>query len=401
MATETTTRPATAADPDKIAAIRAELPAVHERVYLNTGTNGPLPRRAHDALTDYCLIELTEGRIGPAVFARSAELKAATRASLARLLGCDPREVALTHNTTEGMNIALMGLDWQPGDEVVTATTEHPGGLYPVYLLRQRHGVKIRMTDIGLPGVDPLAELRKVLNPKTKAVVLSHVCWSTGMVLPMRAIADLAHSVGALVICDAAQAGGMVPSNCYDLGVDAYACSGQKWLLGPDGTGALFIRQDRLGEIGQTFMGYLSIRPGMSDHQGHFVPTEGAQRFEVVSQYPPAVKALGTSLDWIADEVGWDWAYARIAALGRYCYDALAPLDGVTMHTPRDAMAGLVSFTLDGITPPDLTARLYERGVIIRYTPYPHVNRVATGFYNTEAEIDRLAEQIQEVRASL
>ena len=90
MATETTARPAAAADPDKIAAIRAELPAVHERIYLNTGTNGPLPRRAHDALTDYCLIELTEGRIGPAVFARAAELKTATRASLAPCSAATP-----------------------------------------------------------------------------------------------------------------------------------------------------------------------------------------------------------------------------------------------------------------------------------------------------------------------
>src|SRR3954466_287995 len=101
------------------------------------------------------------------------------------------------------------------------------------------------MTTIGLPDHDPIEELRQALSPRTKAVVLSHVNWATGMVLPIRELADLAHAAGALLICDAAQAAGMVPSNVYDLGVDVYACSGQKWLCGPDGTGALFVRRER------------------------------------------------------------------------------------------------------------------------------------------------------------
>ncbi len=389
---------ASQADQEKVRAIRDELPAVHDRIYFNTGTNGPLPRRSHDALVKYAEAELAEGRIGAHVWQRSNETKTETRAAVADVLGCDPDEVALTHNTTEGMNIAVAGLDWQRGDEVVCSRTEHPGGLYPAYLLKQRYGARIRQTDIGLMDLDPVAELKKVLSPKTRAILLSHVSWSTGMVLPMREISDLAHSVGALVICDAAQAGGMVPSPVYDLGVDVYACSGQKWFCGPDGTGALFVRRDRLADIEQTYMGYASVKMGMSDYDGNYVPGEGARRFETVSHYSPALKAFGTSLRWIAGEVGWDWAYARIAALGRYCYERLAAIDGVTMHTPADRMAGLVHFTVAGITPPDLTARLAEHGILIRYVPNPHANRVATGFYNTEEEIDRLAEKIEEVK---
>ena len=401
MATQTRARRGTTDDREKVQAIRDELPAVHERIYFNAGTNGPLPRRSHDALVKYAQVELEEGRIGPPVWQRMFDTRTETRAAIADLLGCQPDEIALTHNTTEGMNIALMGLDWQKGDEVITASTEHPGGLHPAYLLKQRHGARIRMTDIGLKELDPIEELEKVLSPRTKAVILSHVTWSTGMVLPMREISDLAHGVGAIVVCDAAQAGGMVPSQMADLGVDAYACSGQKWLLGPDGTGALFVRQDRLGEIQQTFIGYAGVKMGMSDHDGHYVPGEGTQRYEVASLYNPAVKALGTSVNWIANEIGWDWAYRRIAELGRYCYERLEAIDGVTMYTPKDKMAGLVHSTLSGITPPDLTTRLYELGIMIRYVPNPHANRVATGFYNTEDEIDRLAEKIEEVRRSL
>jgi L-cysteine/cystine lyase len=385
------------ADRAKIAAIRDELPAVRKYIYLNTGTNGPLPRRSHEAMEACAMDELLEGRIGPEAFARTQAIFAGTRAAVAALLGCDPDEIALTHNTTEGLNIALMGLDWQRGDEIVTAATEHPGGLYPIYLLRQRYGVKIRMTDIGLKDLNPVAALQNVLSPKTKAVVLSHVSWTTGMVLPIRELADLTHSAGALFICDAAQACGMVPSNVYELGIDAYACSGQKWLCGPDGTGALFVRKDRLGEIQQTYIGYRGIRPGMCDHEGHFVPAEGAHRYEATSLYPPAVKALGVSIDWLANELGWNWIYARIAALGQYCYDALAAVDGVMLHTPRKQMAGLVHFSVAGITPADLTTKLCKRGIIIRHTPHPPANRVSIGFYNTEAEVNQLVEAIAEI----
>jgi len=387
-------------DESEIAAIRAELPVTQRYAYLNTGTNGPLPRRSHEALMANSQAELEDGRIGPSAFARMLENLTGARAAFAGLLGCDSSEVTLTHNTTEGMNIAIMGLDWHAGDEVVSATAEHPGGLYPLYVLHQRYGVRIRMTEIALPDRDPVEELRRALTPRTRAVVLSHVSWATGMVLPIREMVDLAHSVGALFICDAAQSGGMVPSHVYELGVDAYACSGQKWLCGPDGTGALFIRRDRWADIHQTMIGYWGIQSGMSDFEGNFVPADSGRRYEVATLYPGSLRALTTSLRWIDEEIGWQRVYARIAALGRYCHQTLSALDGVRVITPADSMAGLVHFAVDGITPHDLTAKLVERDILIRDTHYPEVNRVSTGFYNTEDDVNRLAEAIRQILAA-
>lgn len=396
---ERVAQPALVTDQDKITAIRDELPVLQNIAFLNAGTNGPIPRRSHNALVQYAQTELTEGRVGLATFMRMFELFGQVRASLATILGCDPLEIALTHNTTEGMNIALMGLDWQKDDELVTSSLEHAGGLHPSYLIKQRHGVKLRVTDIGLPGVDPVAALQRVLTPRTRAVVLSHVSWSTGMVLPIRQLADLAHQSGALLICDAAQSCGMVPSNVYDLGVDAYACSGQKWLCGPDGTGALFVRKDRFSDILPTYFGYLGVKNHLSTTEGYFIPADGAQRYEAASHYPPAISAFAASLNWLIQDIGLDWVYQRISALGQYCYQALSAVEGVTILSPRDRLAGLVHFTLDGIAPPDVSARLRERSIIIRDTPDPAANRVSVGFYNTEAEIDQLASALSELRA--
>lgn len=382
----------------KISAIRAELPATERIAYLNTGTNGPLPRRSHAAMMAWAERELAEGRIGADVFPRLAQISDDLRADIAGILRCDVSEVALTHNTTEGVNIALMGIDWRPGDEIITSRAEHPGVLNPAYLLRQRYGVRIRMTGIGLPGHDDLAELRQALSPRTRAVALSHVSWSSGVVLPIRALADATHAAGALFICDAAQSCGMVPADVKALGVDAYACSGQKWLCGPDGTGALYIRHDRMPDIQQSYMGYMSVRHGMSDEEGHYVPPAGASRYQAATIYPASIVGLSTSIRWIAQEVGWDWAYQRIAALGAACYDALAALDGVTMITPRDQMAGLIHFNVAGITPAALCERMAGQGVIARQTPAPLAVRVATGFYTTHDDIARLIAAIREAQ---
>ncbi len=392
-------QPILVADQDKIAAIRDELPVLQNVVFLNAGTNGPIPRRSHDALVQYAQTELTEGRVGLATYLRMFELWSQARANMATILGCDPSEIALTHNTTEGMNIALMGLDWQKGDELVTSPLEHAGGLHPAYLIKQRHGAKLRMTNIGLPDVDPIDALQRVLTPRTRAVVLSHVSWATGMILPIRQLADLAHQSGALFICDAAQSCGMVPSNVYDLGVDAYACSGQKWLCGPDGSGALFIRKDRLSDIQPTYFGYLGVKNHLSTTEGYFIPADGAQRYEAASSYPPATSAFVTSLNWLIQDIGLEWVYQRVAILGQYAYQALSAVEGVTIHTPKDNMAGLIHFTLEGIAPPDVTARLRERNIIIRDTPEPAYNRASLGFYNTEAEIDQLVSALADLRA--
>ncbi len=378
----------------KLASIRAELPVTTRYVYMNTGTNGPLPRRSHEALVSYSQRELAEGRISPTAFTEMLDTMQRTRGAMAAVLGCDPGDVALTHNTTEGVNIALMGIDWRPGDEIVTATTEHPGVLYPIYLLHQRYGVRIRMTDIGKPGVNPVSALYNVVGSRTRAVALSHVSWSTGVILPLSELVEITHRVGALFVCDAAQSCGMVPSNVLDLGVDAYACSGQKWLCGPDGTGALFVRRDRLGDIQSTFAGYHTIKHGMSDFEGYFVPNPGAQRFEVATVNPATAISFTTSLRWLTEEVGLSWAHERIARLGRLCHDQLSQIDGVIVLTPRDLMAGLIHFTVDATPSADVVKRLAEENILIRAIPDPAVLRASISFYNSEDEILRLAASV-------
>lgn len=377
-----------------VARVRAALPVTARYVYMNTGTNGPIPTRSHHAMLTKAEQELIEGRILLSAFPDMLATWAAARAAVADLIGGNTSEIALTHSTTEGVNIALMGMSWRPGDEIITAAAEHAGGLYPVYQIHQRFGVTIRMTNIGRPNTDPVAALKAALSPRTRAVVLSHVSWSSGVTLPLRELIDLSHRAGALFICDAAQSCGMLPTNVRDLDVDVYALSGQKWLCGPDGTGALYVRRDRLGDISPPFMGYFTIKSGMSDLTGAYVPAEGSMRYEAVTLNPITAVGFTESLRWLADEVGWPWAFARTARLARLCHERLAAVPGVTVHTPRETMAALVHFIVAGTSSSEVAKRLAAENILVRRIPDNDFVRASIGFYNTEEEIARLAQQV-------
>ena len=378
-------------DAAHIARVRSALPVTARYVYMNAGTNGPIPLSAHQAMADWAERDLREGRILLSALPTMQAAWQTTRAAVADLIGCDADEVALTHSTTEGINFALMGMNWRAGDEIVTSSTEHAGGLYPVYQIHQRYGVAIRMTEIGVTGVDPVAALKAALSPRTRAVVLSHVSWSTGVTLPLRELIDLTHAVGALFICDAAQSCGMIPSNVRDLDVDVYALSGQKWLCGPDGTGALYVRRDHLDVIQPPFLGYFTIARGASDLTGAYTLVESGVRYEAITLNPAHAVGLTESLRWLAVDVGWPWAFARVARLARLCHDQLAAVSGVTVLTPRELMAGLVHFTVAGVSASEVAKRLAASNILVRRIPDNDVVRASIGFYNTEEEIQRLA----------
>jgi L-cysteine/cystine lyase len=383
----------------KVAQVRAHLPAVHRTGYFNAGTNGPLPDLAIAALTEAATTELAHGRIGPEVYERLKNDWQQLRERIASILGADVSEIALTRSTTEGVNIALFGMDWRRGDEIITTTLERPGILTPLALLAHRFGANIRYADIGSGGGDVAGAILDQITSRTRAIAISHVMWSTGAVIPLNDIAAVARRHGLVVVVDAAQAAGQVPPRLHESGIDAYAASGQKWLCGPGGTGTLYIRSDRLTHFKPTY-----IRAAQSEPSGFLLPAPDATRYEIGEFYTPALLAQHATLTWLEDEVGLDWMYERIASLGRRCWDALAQIDGISVVTPRDRMAGIVSFSVTGMHPRDLTEAVEAKGFTIRYVEYapgPTVARVSNSWWNTEEEVDGLVAAIGQVAASL
>lgn len=381
----------------RVGALREQLPAVHASGYFNTGSNGPIPRVSYEAAEEAMRRELDQGRIVPGAYQDNRDRNRRVAALAAEMFGADDDEIALTHSASEGLNAALMGMTWDVGDEVVSTTEEHPGLLLPLALLAHRRGVVTRYADIGDGGSGVVEALERQITSRTRVIALSHVLWSTGAVLPLREIADLARGNELMVVVDAAQSAGQVPVDLHELGIDAYAMAGQKWLCGPESTGLLYVRRDRFPDIAPTYARY-----GQFEASGYFLPAAGAMRYEIGEFYSPAIAAQAAAMTWLRDDVGLDWAYDRIAALGADFRDRLTRIDGVTVVTPAEAMAGLVNFAVAGMAPQEVAARLYERGYTIRYVdskPCTVSARASVGWWNTEEEVAGLASAISDLAA--
>jgi L-cysteine/cystine lyase len=377
--------------------IREALPAVQQSVYLNCGTAGPLSRRAIAAMQAEIDDELTVGRIRPSFEEKFLSTHDELRRTLARRIGCAPDEISLSARTTDGMNIALWGLSWQPGDEVLTTRHEHRGLTVPLAALAAARGVSVRYVEWPEDRPDLIVEaFERAIHPRTRLIALSHVLWTNGTVMPVREIADRAHAEGALMLVDGAQAAGAVALDLSALGADFYSLPGQKWLLGPEGTGALYAARQAQALCRPTFTGYLSSAD-VDQYAANYLPAPGARRYEIGPLAPALAIGQLENLRWQAEAVEEQWALARISTLARELRQDLINLPGVQVTTPKAAEAsGIVSFRVDGMGAPEAAKRLQDQGFLVRFLPQPFDSvRVSTGFYLLREELARLVDAIR------
>jgi L-cysteine/cystine lyase len=382
-------------DDEKLAAVRGALPALGAGIYLNTGSVGPLPAETAAAMAELVDYELRIGRSHPDYWEGFLERMAEARASVAAVIGADVGEIALEHSTSGAMNAAIWSVDLGPGDRIVTTQAEHPGGLGPVHVASARSGAELVIADVGLGGDDEatLAAFDEAITGRTRIVALSHVLFTSGARLPIREIATLAHERGARVIVDGAQAVGAIPVSVAELGVDFYAIAGQKWLLGPEGTGALWcdpaiVEKSRLTNA--SWFTFERISPTEA------VPWRDARRFEDSGHYRPGVTGLARSCGWLSMYIGLPWIHERGQSMARSAADRLAGIEGVELLTPRDRMATLVTFRIAGWSPDEVLAELNGRiFAIARTIPDLGAVRISVGFFTTAEEIERVATTVE------
>lgn len=352
------------------ATFRAQFPVLERLSYLNAGTEGPLPRAAAEVVHQRIDVETDLGRCGRQYFNEVMSLRDRARAGYAGVLGCEPADVALTGSTTDGLNTVLSGLDLRPGDEIVTSDQEHPGLLAPLGRARVRCGVQVRVV--------PFSEIAGEVSNSTRLIACSHVSWVGGEVVDVPALV----STGAPVLLDAAQALGAVPVDVPALGVDFYAGSGQKWLCGPEGSGALFVRYDRLEDLVVPWPGFGSVADPQDALQ--FEPCEGAARLD--HGFPAGMRsAWALASLGVFEAAGWDWVYARAASLAASLASELASR-GVEVW-PR-GRSTLVSWR--AADPQAEVERLAEAGVVVRSIPAFGLVRASVGAWTSEEELERL-----------
>jgi len=376
------------------AALRESIPATRDVVYLNTGFTGPSPRPVVDRVREVLEQESAVGGASPEGLRLARSIGGEAQAAVAGLLGCDADEVLITHGTTEGLHVVIYGMRWHPGDELVTCDLEHPALATPASVLEERYGVLARRVEIP-PAAGSAAEVVEAvaaaITPRTRLVALSHVQFSCGLRMPIREIAAAAHRAGAPLAVDGAQTGGQIAIDVRALGADYYSISGQKWLLGPQGTGALYVSSEYNP----------SLEPIFSTNalSAARLP-EGAPppmfRFRIASQSPALVAGFTKAIA-LAQEAGLPAIEARALALSQRLKAGLASIPGciLTGPTAPELSCGLATVALAGWESQQVVDELWRRWrIAARSVWHPAGLRFSTHAFNTEAEIDLVLEAL-------
>jgi selenocysteine lyase/cysteine desulfurase len=350
--------------------LRAEFPVLDRIAYLNAGTDGPVPQRAAAAAAASIATQADGGRSGKPHFEAVMQVREDIRRRAAWLMGCPPGEIALTHSTTDGMNMVLHGMKLGRGDEVVTTDEEHPGLLAPLAALAAEAGVSVKFA--------PFAEIANAVTAQTKLIACSHVSWINGQVVDAGALA----ATGVPILLDGAQGLGAIPVNPEQLGCAFYAAAGQKWLCGPDQSGFLYVHDDWIDRLGAPWPGYQSLADGSRAEE---LPlAEGATRFDL--GFPaPHDGAWAVAAFEVFEQAGWDAVLSRGPTLAAQLAGRLRER-GYEV-APRGSST-LVSFSVPD--PEEFVQRAAAAGVVIRHLPGRGVVRASVGAWSDASDLERL-----------
>jgi L-cysteine/cystine lyase len=352
---------------------RAQFPVLERFAYLNAGTFGPLATSVVEAMSADQQRALAEGRMNPSLYERVFELRAQVRDGFARVLGVSAENVALTTSTTDACNVVVNGLALDAGDQVVTTDAEHFGLVGAL----AASGARIRPAPVGeKAGEEALEAILAQVGPRTRLIAVSHVLWTTGNAVP---VAELKARTRVPVLVDGAQAVGAIPVDARPF--DFYTVSCQKWLCGPDATGALYVADpDSLRVVFPSYFSQSSFEP-----DGSYTPKPGAARFDNGWLASGLLAGLEAALEFHPD-----WQFERAAEVSRRCREQLS--DRFEVVTKPD-QAGLVSWRADGV-PEEIARRAYDYGVVIRDLPRTDLLRASCGYWTSEEDLDRLVEAL-------
>ena len=381
---------------------RQQFPALANKAYFNFGGQGTLPQaslsaihKAYDYIQQY-------GPFSAAVNTWIIEEANKTREAIASELGAHPEAITLTEDVTVGCNIAMWGIDWQAGDHMLLTDCEHPGIIATAKEIARRFNIEVSTCPIleTLNQGDPTAVITQHLRRNTRLVVLSHLLWNTGQVLPLREIVETCRNFGTgfqviRILVDAAQSVGSLPLNLTELGADFYAFTGHKWWCGPEGLGGLYVRPGALESLSPTFIGWRGIMINETGSPIGWKPD--GRRFEVATSAYPLYAGLCAA---IATHQQWGTAqerYEQICQLSEYLWQSLSQLEFVRCLRTSPPQAGLVSFALtNGRVHNQLVQFLEQRNFMLRTLHDPDCIRACVHYFNQREEIDQLIEVLKD-----
>lgn len=383
---------------------RQNFPALANKRYFNFGGQGPMPQSALAAIYQAHLTLQTEGPFSNSINQWIQQSAMTLRQMLADHLNVPTEAMTLTEDVTVGCNIPLWGINWQAGDRILLTDCEHPGVIAAVQEISRRFQVEVDVCPVlaTAQGGDPVAVIAAALQPRTRLLVMSHILWNTGQLLPLTEIVNRCHAhtpEPVWVLVDAAQSVGMMPLDLTASGVDFYAFTGHKWCCGPAGLGGLYVRPDVRPAIAPTFIGWRSITTDAQANPTGWKPN--GQRYEVATSDYPLMAGLQAAMELHRQWGTPQECFQRLCELSQSLWQRLHQHPQIRMVSATPPQSGLVSFELldaQGQPSPDahmqLVKELEAEKYLLRILLHPHCVRACVHYFTLETEIETLGDRI-------
>jgi L-cysteine/cystine lyase len=381
---------------------RQLFPALAHKSYFNFGGQGVLAQPTLDSIVEAFGYIQRQGPFGVRTNAWVSQVSQRARVAFASAIGVAAETISLTEDVTVGCNIALWGMDWQAGDHILLTDCEHPGVVAAIQEIQHRYGVIT--TTMPLLAAQTDQEILDLclghLQPRTKLVVLSHVLWNSGRVLPLVELtekikaASLEQEIRVLV--DAAQSVGLLPLELSKSLVDFYAFTGHKWCCGPEGVGGLYVRPAAREALRPTFIGWRSL--SYEATAGGGLLTDGRQ-YEVATSAYPLYAGLAEAIDTQNQWGDQERRYQRICQLSGDLWQRLQALPHVQCLLSTPPASGLVSFRVEGVATGPTVQKLEAENIYIRNLGYPDSLRACVHYLTEEEELDRLVLAIANLKS--
>jgi len=373
--------------------VRSQFPLTDQRVYFNTGGLGASP---------YPVIDAVKGKMDEleriSETGHTEKLWAEIKDAAGAFFGCDADELAFTRNATEGINIVCNGLPLEKGDEVITSTHEHVGNSIAWLALQKRKGVLVKFFEPSTGSARANVErIERLCTKRTRLISIPHATTTTGQILPIEGISQLAKARKIWLFVDGAQTAGMFPFNLHEMGCDAFATSGHKWMLGPKETGFLYVRKDMLDVIKAKFVGAYSDA-GFDYRKGELKFHPSAQRYEYGTVNIPMRAGLGAAIGFL-NHIGLANVWKRDKQLSTYLFGKLLKMENIRVLSPESdtERSAMVTFIHDKVPYLELQSYLAKLGFRTRGIGEANLNamRISCHIYNNFEELDRLIENIR------
>lgn len=364
-------------DEELFALVRKQLHVPPDRIYLNTGSLGPSPMTVTDAVSNL----MHQLEMNPAIenWGEIGRQMEQVRAKVADFIHADWEDIILTRNTTEGLSMIGQSLQLEAGDEILTTTHEHGGGEVGLDYLASRSGAIVKKLQMPMPATSKEEVIKTIasnISPKTKVLMLSHVNTLTGLRMPFAEISQITKPKGIILIADGAQAPGLIMVDVKAMGVDAYAASGHKWMMGPKETGFVYWSKSLQQKISPIFtsMGFES-----------YSASSGTRNVALIS-------GLGVAIDWLT-LIGVDKIEKRCLELRSYCLSKLKDIESITIISPEGAAlsTGILSFTLKKGENSKIASELGKQDIIVKVLPKYNGIRISCHMFISKNDIDRFA----------